>query len=72
MSYANSWASQVSTENLYLFMQISPTVSLNYSGREQNSNGPSNVIMLSTPLRRNYAKCHLYNIQTPTNLLSYL
>ena len=53
------------------FMQISPTVSLDYSGKELNSNGLSNEIMLSTPLRRNYANGHLYNTQTPTNLLRY-
>ena len=52
-------------------MQISPTVSLNYSRKELNSNSPSNAIMLSTPLRRNYAKCHLYNTQTPTNLFLF-
>ena len=52
-------ALQVSTENLYLFMQISPTVSLNYSGKEQNSSGPSNAIKLSTSLRKNYVQCHL-------------
>ena len=68
MSYANSWASQVSTENVYLFMQISPTVSLNYSGKEQNSNVPSNALMLSAPLRRYYAKFH----PDQTNPLHYL
>ena len=33
MNYVNSQASQVSTENVHLFMQISLTVSLNYSGK---------------------------------------
>ena len=52
-------------------MPILLTVLLNYSGKEQNSNGPRNAIMLSTSLRRNYAKCHLYNTQTPTKLFKW-
>ena len=56
---------------LYLFTWISPTASPNYSEKELNSNGPNNAMMLSTPLWRNYAKCHLCNIQTLINLLSY-
>ena len=71
MRYVNSLALQVSIDNSYLFMWISPTASPNYSEKELNSNGPNNAIMLLTPLRRNYVKCHFCNIQTLINLLIY-
>ena len=63
MSYANSWASQVSTENLYLFMQILLTVLLNCSGKEQNSNGLSNAIMLSISSKEEL--CKMPSLQYP-------
>ena len=62
-----SWASQVSTENLYPFMLILLTVLLNYSGKGQNSNDLSNAIILSTSSKKNCANCHLYSTQTLTN-----
>ena len=65
MSYINSSALQDSIENSYLFTWISLTASPNYSEKELNSHGPDNAIMLSTPLRRTYAKCKTHYFKIP-------
>ena len=70
--HANFWASQVSTENVYPFMLMLLIVLLNCSGKELNSTGLCNAIMLLISSKKNYAKCCLYSTQILTNLSNCL